>query len=206
MPASDTQVKTWLKDVWPNATRHWSSNEAPRRLWVRAQPPPGGVRAPRLISLGSNLFSVQPDGLWVALGPSGERATFADCIVIESCNTSQNLHDKRARYSARTLATVVDLRRAWLAQTVPVQHGAPRTRLALTGCTFPDDDSVHVGLRYLRVLYALPEDNDLYGQVKRSLVLEAHEYICPQNRLGQWHNPLMQNFLLRLAPRQQHMT
>jgi len=48
VPATDAEIKEWVGH-WPGAPRRWSRG-AVGGLWVRAQPPPGGARAPRLIT------------------------------------------------------------------------------------------------------------------------------------------------------------
>ena len=68
MTSFDSQAKTALRNQWSNATRLWSKGPA-GALWLRAQPPSarGGTTHPRLVLPGTQLFSTQPDGLWVSL-------------------------------------------------------------------------------------------------------------------------------------------
>jgi hypothetical protein len=114
MAMTDAQAKAALR-TWPLVTRIWSGGEYV--YWLRAQPTDPGetARAPRLAIPGSAEFQTQPDGLWITLGietsvAEPDAARFADCIVVEACGTAQNLNDKRARYSARTTALVIEMR------------------------------------------------------------------------------------------------
>jgi hypothetical protein len=163
------------------------------------------VRAPRLTLPGSLVFQTQPDGLWLSLGidrgDTQASASFADCIVIESCGNLANLYDKRSRYAARTTSLVIDIRKVWLNQQVVVRgRGGPtRARAELLGGQLEDD--VSLPIRSLRTLYAIP--HDLYIQARKSMVLEAHEFMCAQSRLGQFNSKPMQNFLKGMAQHRQ---
>jgi hypothetical protein len=57
-------------------------------------------------------------------------------------------------------------------------------------------------VRHLRVLYALPTDDatNTYLKAKDNFVMEGHEFVCPQNKLGQSTGPLMREFLRGMAP------
>jgi hypothetical protein len=154
---------------------------------------------------GSLVLQTQPDGLWLSLGiergAAETEARFADCIVIESCGNLPNLYDKRSRYAARTTSLVVDIRRVWLDQQVVTRgRGGPkRARRELLGGLLEED--VSLPIRTLRTLYALP--SDLYAVARGSLVLEAHEFMCAQSRLGQYNSKPMQNFLKAMGQHRQ---
>jgi hypothetical protein len=207
VPLSDREAKDCLR-TWPNTTRLWSAG-APDIWWLRAQPADGNTAAPRLHVPGAKAFQTQPDGLWVTFGiPRGEVATqaaYADCIAVESCGTSQNLNDKRARYAARTTSFMLNMRQTWLNTGVilPGRGGTPRRRRDVLQGQLAAQGIVSMPVRHLRVLYALPEDDaptSLYARAREHMVLEAHEYVCPQRVLGQWNVPAMQRFLKRMPP------
>jgi hypothetical protein len=145
--------------------------------------------------------------LWITLGirPSDAAtiASFVDIVAVESCGTAQNFNDKRSRYAARTSSLVVKLPAAWLDATVTVQSGAVRKRRDVLRGHLPGDEDVTLPLRQLRVLYAVPNDNgppSLFARVRDAVVLDAHEYACPQNALGSYTSQPMQKFLKRMAP------
>jgi hypothetical protein len=203
----DNQAKRWFKEQWPTTTQTWSPGRS-KIWWLRAQPPPKGkIRWPRLTVPGSNIFHSQPDGLWITLGiergDTTTLATYADCVAIEACGTTQNLSDKRSRYAARTAALVIDLRDKWLNQEIVLRGrgGTYRSRRDVLGGQLPDAASILLPVRHLRVLYALPAGgNSLFEKARASYVLEAHEYICPFQMLGQWNGPDFQKFLKQMAP------
>jgi hypothetical protein len=149
---------------------------------------------------------VQPDGMWLTLGirydAPGTRAAFADCIVVESCRTIQNYNDKRSRHAAGTTSLMVELSEPWLEHRVIVQGGATRSRRELLQGGLPPDARVSLPLRHLRVLYALADDDDRspYTRVRDSGVLEAHEFVCRQEVLGQYKSQAVQAFLKGMAP------
>lgn len=205
MPLTDAQAKADLR-TWPTVTGIWTRSDDTIR-WLRAQPPLARVPGPRLEVPGSGAFRTQPDGLWITLGirPSDAVtiATFVDIVAVESCRTAQNFNDKRSRYAARTSSLVVKLPAAWLDAAVTVQSGAVRKRRDVLRGHLPANEDVTLPLRLLRVLYALPNDDgppSLFARVSGGMVLDAHEYICPQNVLRSYTGRPMQKFLKRMAP------
>ena len=166
----------------------------------------GGVTSPRLQQPGAGAFRTQPDGLWITLGiessDEATRATFVDFLAIESCRNAQNFNDKRSRYAARTTSLMLTIPGAWLEAKVRVRAGATRTRAVVLRGNLPLED-VNLPVRHLRVLYALPDDDGapgLFTRVSAAMVLEAHEYICPQRVLGSYTGQQVQTFLKRMAP------
>lgn len=132
---------------------------------------------------------------------------YADCVVIESCGTEQNLFDKRSRYAARTTSTLLELRRSWLEEEIrlPGRGGPLRSRGSALGGTLGDlreRERVVLPVRHLRVLYALPDEGpqSLLARVRNRMTFEAHEFVCPQRLLTQWNLGGMQDFLKRMAP------
>jgi hypothetical protein len=150
---------------------------------------------------------VQPDGLWLSLGirrgdDHQTHATFADCIVVESCGNIQNFNDKRSRYAARTTSLMIELSQRWLDHQVPVQAGAVRQRRELLQGALPLEHPITLPVRHLRVLYALADEghNSPYRGIRRSGVLEAHEFLCRQEVLAQHNAQSVQAFLKAMAP------
>jgi hypothetical protein len=186
MPSfSDRKIKSWLA-AWPTTTEIWSPPGS-GILWLRGQPATGTARSPRIAAPGSNEFETQPVGLWLSRGPSGVSASYCDCLVIESCGSTQNLADKRSRYAARTSGLVVDFRSGWLEEEIvrPGRSGPRQSRWEVLGLA--SSGPLQTPVRHLRVLYAVPDQkvSGLFARVKANLILEAHEYVCPQRRLGQ---------------------
>lgn len=191
MAMTDQEAKHQLREVWPGQTQIWSREED-NAYWLRAQPGIRGLVGPRLELPGAGALRTQPDGLWITLGidagDTSGRAQFADCLVVESCGTRQNFSDKRSRYAARTTSLVLALPAKWLEGGVSVRAGATRKRRELLRGNLPVGEQVRLPVRHLRVLYALPNNGgrrSVYRQIVDAMVLEAHEYVCPQNALSQ---------------------
>lgn len=149
---------------------------------------------------------MQPDGLWltlgIRLGDQHTPATFADCIIVESCGSIQNFNDKRSRYAARTTSLMIELSEPWLNHQVAVQNGAARQRRELLRGVLPFEDLISLPVRHMRALYALADDGDNspYKRIRRSGVLEAHEFLCRQAVLGNYNAQGVQTFLKGMAP------
>jgi hypothetical protein len=208
----DAEAKDWLRD-WPTQTKIWSATR--RRLyWLRAQPPirHENCRAPRLVPAGAKVLTTQPDGLWVTLGiERGDtaKAEFVDCLVIEASTGEQNLSDKRARYAARTGSLVVDFDKRWLDGLVrgPGKGGPLRARRELLGGELPDEDPVRLPVRYVRVLYALPDQadgSDLYEKAEGHIPLEAHEFVIARRKLRVANRDVRLQ-LARMSPYSQYL-
>lgn len=198
MTPTDSIAKGHLL-TWPNQTTTWSTRPQ-GATWLRAQPISDNVPGPRLHTPGAGALRTQPDGLWIARDAHGNAGPlFVDCIVIEACGTSQNLNDKRSRYGPRTSSLLVSLPKPWLDKEVRVRAGALRRRRDLLHVP---DEALIVPIRHLRVLYALPGTggSHLYGQVTTEMVLDAHEFVCPLNQLGNFKSQPMQRFLKGMTP------
>ncbi len=183
-------------DVWP--TPHGTG------AWLRAQPPESrGRPGPRLRTPGGELFSTQPDGLWVWFGAG---ASFVDVLAVEICGTVQNLNDKRSRYGPTTTSLLLKTPRRWLQREVAVRGGGRRTRLALGG--FPDlsisGDQILVPIRWLQVLYALP--NSVYKSWTSDQIPGPHEYFCRHRSMGSYNSKPMQMLLARMTLRSHFLT
>jgi hypothetical protein len=205
MPLTDREAKEAIS-AWPNETTIWSLGTG--ISWLRAQPVANGIAGPRLELPGAGAFKTQPDGLWISLGihrrDTDTQATYADCVVIESCGRAQNFADKRSRYASRTSSLMLGLPKRWLDVVVGIQGGGLRTRReVLRGLS--EDEKLSLPVRQLRVLYALPDDGSskLYMRASSQLTLEAHEFVCPQSVLTQYNNQNTQAFLKRMGPHHQ---
>lgn len=111
-------------------------------------------------------FRTQPDGLWFTLGllrgDEHAKAEFGDCVAIESCGNVQNLHDKRARYAARTTSLLLVVQQGWLDREVVLRGrgGTRRPRREILGGQLPSSGDVLLPVRHLRLLYALPDGGE----------------------------------------------
>lgn len=190
---------------WPHSTDAlWSRRGRPK--WLRAQPRSLEHEAvcPRFYLTGSRGFRTQPDGLWIAIGAGSaehdEPGSFVDCIVIEVCGTRQNLMDKRARYAAGTGSFELEIPSTWLDEKVRTRgKGGPlRTRRAIIRTPLPKDRAVQLPVRHVRVLYAVPKPD--FAGIAVGLPLQAHEFLCPYPRLGQYWARPTQELLKRMAP------
>jgi hypothetical protein len=186
------------KDIllrWPGRTKKIWSTPANRGYWLRAQPKPQGSResTPTINVPGATLFKTQPDGMWLYL----DGQIFADVICIEVCRTAQNLNDKRSRYSAAVRSLVVTCPLDWLRAEIPVTKGhLPRWEAARTGLKAPSE-GLASPIRYLRVLYALP--NELYKTWTEHNVPGGQEYFCRHSSLDSYNSQAMQEFLRRMS-------
>jgi len=199
---SDGEAKAILRD-WP--TRADSLWDAPTGsgYWIQAQPKADGstITTPTIQTPGSSLFKTQPDGLYAFLN---ERV-FADLIAIEVCGSSQNLNDKRSRYSADVRSVVLHCPLAWLLENVSIQHGSvvPRWQATKSISVAPTEE-LYLPVRFLRVLFALP--NALYKTWTAENVPDGHEYYCRHSSLGNYSSPAMQAFLSQLSMRRHFRT
>jgi len=190
---SDSAAKRVLRR-WPTRTRRLWTPDAPG-WWLRAQPVDGQTTCPRFRAPGARLFKTQPDGLWLFLQPDDG---YADAIVVEVCQSIQNLNDKRSRYMPATHSLIVECPRTWLLAEISVQRGGRQPRWRAAG-TFADEPTAPLVLpvRFLRVLYALP--NSIYRTWLLEHVPAGYEYFVPHSSLGSYEAPPMQDFLRRLT-------
>jgi len=128
-----------------------------------------------------------------------------DVLAIEVCGTVQNLNDKRSRYGPTTTSLVLTTPRRWLQGAVITRGNVPRRRLDLAGLAGlnPDDDLV-VPVRWLQVLYALP--NDIYRKWTAEQVPGPHEYFCRHGSMGSYSGQPMQRLLARMTLRSHFLT
>lgn len=168
---------------------------------MRAQPPDGKTVGPRLLHVGGSALQTQPDGLWISVSPHLEEKPedrYADCIVIESCNTKHNFLDKRSRYASRTGSLVMKIPEKWLRQEITRQKAGKRSRSEMLGI---DPADLLLPVRHLRVLYVIPNDGRFsYRSIAPSVVLDAHEYLAPQSILPNYTSQRAKAFLKSMAP------
>lgn len=193
---SDREAKEILRD-WPRRSKKLWAVPGGRGFWLRAQPidKASKVKSPRISIPGSKLFATQPDGMYVFL----RNPEFADIVAIEVCGTPQNLNDKRSRYAATVRSLVLSCPLAWLEAEIPIQKGRNTSRWEasrLFGARKPTTD-LSLPIRYLRVLYALP--NDMYADWVNNNVPGGHEYLCPHSSLSSHNSQNMRMFLRQLS-------
>ena len=178
---------------WPSRTKLWPPPRG-EGYWLRSQPRSGIARGPKLTSPGAELFSTQPDGLWVHFS----NLTSCDVVAIEVCGTVQNLNDKRSRYFPASHSIVLSCKKTWFLEQIKVQKGGKqeRWRAARTIAEEPNAD-VSIPIRYLRVLYALP--NELYHNWCSNHVPTGYELFCPHSSLDSYGSQKMQRFLKTMS-------
>src|SRR5581483_1240649 len=163
---SDSDAKALLRS-WPGVTKKWSP-QANSGVWLRAQPGPDprpNYRTPFLSIPGADLFTTQPDGLWVSYPGKG----YCDIIAIEVCGTIQNFNDKRSRYVHTSYSLLLNCDLRWLKSEVPWKRGSS-FRWKLAKLRAPKGDAGKAKspkyrvfpVRYVSVLYALP--NQRYAE------------------------------------------
>lgn len=191
---SDAQAKEILRK-WPQRTRSlWAAPDS-TGYWLRAQPgSKARARTPRIFSPGADLFGTQPDGMWVYF----REGEFADAVCVEVCGTVQNLNDKRSRYAATVRSLILRCPAAWFKEGIKLQRGGlqPRWQACRTISSEPAGD-LALPIRWLRVLYALP--NDIYAAWVKNNVPGGHEYFCRHSSLDSYTSQETQRFLRQLA-------
>jgi hypothetical protein len=187
------------KDIllrWPTRTKKLWSTPRGSGYWLQAQPKGVGSTAPTptIRVPGAELFSTQPDGMWVFLSDD----SFADVVSIEVCRTAQNLNDKRSRYSAAVRSLVLHCPLHWLQDEIVVPKSGKITRwkAARTIGKAPTNELV-LPVRFLRVLYSLA--NDLYASWTAHNVPGGHEYFCRHSSLDSYNSQAMQTFLRQMS-------
>jgi len=115
------------------------------------------------------------------------------------------LNDKRSRYAPATHSLIVTCPLGWLTERIRVQSGGNRQRWRAAG-TFRRRPKSELSLpvRFLRVLYALP--NDVYADWVAGHVPSGYEFFCRHSSLDSYHSPAMQEFLRRMTRRSHYYT
>jgi hypothetical protein len=189
----DAEAKTILRK-WPTRTKSVWPAPGGKGYWIRGQPTEGGKPGPKLSAPGAKLFTTQPDGLWVHFA---DRAS-CDAVAVEVCGTVENLNNKRSRYIPASHSLVLQVSAAWLSEEIKVQKGGskPRWEAAASFAKRPSSD-LHVPIRHLRVLYALP--NDEYAKWCSVHTPTGYEYYCPHSSLESYNSSKMQKFLGQMS-------
>lgn len=188
---TDAEAKAILLTRWPNRTRVWPS----KGHWIRAQPKDGIRPGPKIFTPGAELFSTQPDGLWVHF--NGTRS--CDLVAVEVCGKVQNLYDKRSRYIPASHSIVLEASRAWLNEKIDVQGGGRKERWRAAGSLRRTirGKRARIPVRYLRVLYVLP--TGLYGTWCAEHPPTGYEFFCPHSSLDSFNSQRMQAFLRQMS-------
>ena len=196
MPAkrlTDGEGKSVLRG-WPGATEKWSGQGRGRR-WLRAQPipvPRPSYRSPWLSVPGADLFTTQPDGLWVSF----PARTYCDIMVIEVCRSVQNLNDKRSRYMHTSYSLILNCLQEWPLEDVRWKRGAS-ARWKLASLQKPGVKFRRYPVRFASVLFALPNDEYTAWSAQNPPV--SHEFYCPHSSLASYTSQAMQRFLGRMS-------
>lgn len=196
---TDSQGKAILRN-WNPRTRIWPPPDG-KGWWLRARPNGIGQVGPKLRAPGANLFSVQPDGLYLFLG----HAEYADAVCIEVCGSITNLNDKRSRYVPSSHSLLVDIPRRWLRQNFDLQNGgvAPAWRASGAFVSEPQADVVRP-IRHLRVLYCLPDAH--YDDWKNNHTPTGYEFFCRDGSLDTFNSPPTRVFLRQMSIASQFRT
>lgn len=146
---------------------------------------------PRISAPGAKLFTTQPDGLWVHF----KSDVSCDVVAVEVCGTVQNLNDKRSRYMPSSHSLVLNVSKKWAEEEVATRGGVAKSRISASE-SLPSTirtDEISIPVRYLRVLYALP--NEIYKVWGREHTPTGYEYFCPHSSLSTYNTQKMQSFL-----------
>lgn len=198
---SDAQAKAIMRDSkhWPTCTSKWGV-QAKGHYWIRCQPSDTAnskSKLPYLRSPGANLFTTKPDGLWAYFNG----VCSVDAIVIEVCGTIQNLNDKRSRYGNACSSLVLTTPVSWLNGQVRRQKGGLMLRHeacgTFRGVQLPTSGEVDVAVRFLRVLFAIPDDE--YANWMKNNVPGGHEYFMRHSSLKTATSPDTQRFLAGMS-------
>lgn len=197
----DREAKNILRR-WPlRPTRLFRSSKTVG-YWLRAQPPDGTDAGPVLITPGAELFSTQPDGLWLWFGTE---LRFVDVIAVEVCQKDQNLNDKRSRYMPTNHALLAECSEAWLTASIQLQKGGQAARWKACGTLKAGDCcDREIPVRHIRVLYALP--NALYDKWLSNVTPAAYEFFCHHTSLRSHTAEGYREFLNRMIPGAQFYT
>lgn len=193
MKLKDSEAKAILLN-WPTRTNAVWKPPGGKGFWIQSQPKTGTVSGPKLSSPGATLFKTQPDGMWLYF----EDTAACDVVIIEVCGTIQNLNDKRSRYFPSSHSIVVNCSKGWFVENIPTKNKGTAPRWKASGRILQQPKSdLAIPVRYLRVLYALP--NEIYKTWCCDHVPTGYEYFCPHSSLDSYKAPKMQAFLKQMS-------
>ncbi len=189
MKLTDGSAKKVLLE-WPERTKKLWKPPAGKGYWLRASPTKGMAAYPHLSSPGATAFRTNPDGLYVYF----HGFKFCDVVCIESCGTSQNLHDKRSRYTLASHSLLLICTGPWLLEQIVVQKSGaiPRWEAARSFPRKPQNRNLETPVRHLRVLYTL--EDSLYAKWKVNHVPTGYEYYCRHSSLSTHTNQRTRRF------------
>lgn len=199
----DSEAKDILRK-WPSRTNTLWTPPTGSGFWLRAQPPDAGEGngTPTIRLPGAGLFKTQPDGMWIFV----DEDRYADVVSVEICGTMQNFNDKRSRYSSAVRSLILHLPVDWLTADIKFKGLGRKKRWEAMGSITggkPIKD-VQVPVRYLRVLFALP--NTIYAKWSKQGVADGHEYFCRHSSLDSYNSQQAQAFLPRLSQASHFLT
>jgi hypothetical protein len=194
---SDKRAREMLQK-WPERPPWLWCAQSGSNGWFRARPKAKNstAKAPSISFPRAAKFHTWPDGLWLNLGIRG----VVDVFSIEVCGTIQNLHDKRSRYSVIGGSLTVSCSREWLLEEFRTQDGKPLARYEDLELTRKVSSDWHLPIRYLRVLYALPDDRIQDWQ--DNIVAASHEYYCGHSFLRDRVDGRLRSFIEGMDPGQ----
>ncbi len=183
---TDKKAKFILDDKWPEFTDRIVSHLRGHHC-IRARPSNSKSPLPQIISGGSWMNKIQPDGLYIYFWPD----SFADIFCIEVCGSVQNLHEKRSRYMPTHSRIAIKIYRKWLEEKIKYRTKM-KARWEVTGLSFWEDgfdpkdlpDSWEFDIRMLRVLYFLPDE--IYQKWYFEHDPIGYEYFSPHSKLAKF--------------------
>ncbi len=184
----DLSTANKILDTWPSRTQKFTGQFRPG-YWIKVRPSKSG---PQLRHVGCTAHKTQPDGAFAYIGDSGE---WADLIAVEVCASPQNLHDKRSRYMATNAARVLQFKKAWFDSKL-IKTSSTAWESFGTLSSNPGD--VAVPVRFLRVLYVIPDD--LLVTWAPNHIPGGHEFFVKDSSFHNfWTSPSGQRFLAQLV-------
>jgi hypothetical protein len=190
---TDAEGKAILRR-WTTRTRIWPPPIS-GGWWMRSRPnEPASQVGPSLRAPGADLFSTQPDGLYLFMSD----AEFVDAICVEVCSSITNLNDKRSRYFPSSHSLLVDLPISWLLHDIGLQNGpmSPVWRASNAFENEPPHDLVRP-VRHLRVLHCLP--NSHYERWRANHPPTGYEFFCRDSSLDTFNSKPMRLFLRQMS-------
>lgn len=194
---NDTEAKAILRDTsyWPTRTQQWGVARN-SEYWIRSRPSDAAndkKPLPKLSLPGAELFTTQPDGMWVYF----RGLTCVDVLAVEVCGSMQNLNDKRSRYISTGTGLMLVVPAKWFGRPINLQHGGQFPRGDATGCfkglTLPTKGNASIPVRFLRALFVIPDAK--YSDWLQNHVPAGHEFFMKHGSLKSGTGQAAQRFL-----------